>query len=77
MPIGITRLPQLLGSRSGASGDFQFDLLGREGANYDIQFSPDLNVWSTLLTTNTTGTASLSDPTPGPEGRRFYRALSQ
>jgi hypothetical protein len=75
--IGITRLPQLLGSRSGASGDFQFDLLGREGANYDIQFSPDLNVWSTLLTTNTTGTTSLSDSTQAPEGRRFYRALSQ
>jgi hypothetical protein len=75
--IDITRLPQLLGWRSGASGDFQFDLLGREGANYDIQVSPDLNVWSPWLTTNTTGTASLSDPIPAREGRRFYRALSQ
>jgi hypothetical protein len=76
VPIGITLLPQLLASRSGANGDFQFDLLGREGANYDIQVSPDLNVWSPWLTTNTIGTASLSDPTPAPEGRRFYRALS-
>ena len=77
VPIGITRLPQLLASRSGVSGDFQFDLLGREGANYEIQVSPDFSVWSPWLTTNTTGTVSLSDPTPAPEGRRFYRALSQ
>ena len=76
VPIGITRLPQLLASRSGATGDFQFDLLGREGANYEIQVSPDLNVWSPWLTTNATGTATISDPTPAPGGRHFYRALS-
>jgi hypothetical protein len=74
--IDITPLPQLSPPKGTAPGQFQLELLGREGANYDLQVSPDLNVWSPWLTTNTTGTASFSDPTPAPDGRRFYRALT-
>jgi hypothetical protein len=74
--MSITALPQLTAPTRRASGEFQFDLLGREGASYDIQVSPDLHTWQSRLMTNTSGATQLSDPVPAPEGRRFYRALS-
>jgi hypothetical protein len=74
--ISITPLPQLKAPARNAIGEFRFELLGREGATYAIETSPDFRAWSPWLTTNTTGSVKLSDPTPTPEGRRFYRALS-
>ena len=75
--ISITPLPQLKAPARNAIGEFRFELLGREGATYAIETSPDFRAWSPWLTTNATGSVKLSDPTPTPEGRRFYRALSR
>jgi hypothetical protein len=74
--IAITALPQLTAPTRTALGEFQFGLLGREGASYEIQVSPDLNAWQSWLTTNTANSAQLSDPASAPEGHRFYRALT-
>jgi hypothetical protein len=74
--IDITPLPRLSTPEGTASGQFQLELLGREGANYDIQVSPDLSTWNLWLTTNTTSSVQVSDSVPASEGRRFYRALS-
>jgi hypothetical protein len=74
--IDITSLPRLSIQKGTAPGQFQLELLGREGANYEIQVSPDLSRWNPWLTTNTTGSVLISDAVPAPEGHRFYRALS-
>ena len=74
--IGITAVPELTASPRIVPAPFQFELLGREGANYEIQVSPDLNTWQPWLTTNLTSRLQLSDPVLAPEGRRFYRALT-
>lgn len=74
--IGITVLPQLSAPAKTATGELQFELLGRPGAIYEIRTSPDLRTWTPWLTTNTADRVTLSDPTTGPEGHRFYRALS-
>jgi hypothetical protein len=73
--VSITPLPQLKSSGRNALGEFQFDLVGREGATYEIETSTDFSAWSPWLTTNTTGSVKLSDP--ATEGRRFYHALSR
>jgi hypothetical protein len=75
--IDITPLPQLGTPTGTGPGQLQLELLGREGANYEIQASPDLSTWAPWLTTNTASKVQLSDRIPAPEGRRFYRALSQ
>jgi hypothetical protein len=74
--ISITPIPQLIAPTKDGLVEFEFGLLGREGANYEIQVSPDLNTWQSWITTNTAGTTRLSDPVSAPEGRRFYRVLS-
>ncbi len=71
----ITILPQLRALGRNPAGDFQLELLGREGATYEIEVSTDFSVWAPWLTTNTSASVLLSDPAPSPEGRRFYRAL--
>jgi len=76
LQLSVTALPQLTAAGRGASGEYQFDLLGRQGATYEIQTSSDLSTWTPWLTTNLTDRLRLSDPMPAPEGRRFYRALS-
>jgi hypothetical protein len=53
-------------------GEFQFELLGREGATCEFQVSPDFTTWTPWLTTNTGGSFPLSDPVSVAEGRRFY-----
>ena len=72
----ITILPQLMALGINPAGEFQFELLGREGATYEIELSPDFNNWTPWLTTNTSTSVLLSDPAPAPDGRRFYRVLS-
>ena len=74
--IDITPLPQLSTPKGTALGQFQFELLGREGANYEIQVSPDLSTWSPWLVTNASSSVQLKDAAFAVEGRRFYRALS-
>jgi len=74
--ISVTRLPQLKALGKNPTGEFGFELLGREGANYEIQVSPDFKAWTPWLTTNASGTVGLNDPASAPEGRRFYRVLS-
>jgi hypothetical protein len=69
----MTWLPQLAASKG--PGQLQLELLGREGATYELQISPDLNTWQPWVTTNTTASVQLSDPASAPEKRRFYRAL--
>jgi hypothetical protein len=76
LQISITPLPQLNVPARNALGEFQFELLGREGATYEIETSPDFRAWSPWLTTNTTDSVKLSEPAAAPESRRFYRALS-
>jgi hypothetical protein len=74
--IDVAPLPQITGSSRGPDG-VQFGLVGREGANYEIQRSSDLRTWRPWLTTNTSaGTVQIADPTPAADSRRFYRALS-
>jgi hypothetical protein len=76
LQIDISPLPQLTTPKKNALGQFEFELSGREGANYELQTSPDLSNWNPWMTTNTASNLQLSDPVPAPEGRRFYRALS-
>jgi hypothetical protein len=72
--LSVTSLPQLTVSMK-SSGEFQLDLLGRQGATYEIQVSEDLASWAPWLTTNTAGNLRL-DPTMTTANRRFYRVLS-
>ena len=74
--ISITELPQLIPLGTAPSGNFQLSLLGREGATYEVDASADLATWTNLLTTNFTGTISLSDPKSNLQPHRFYRARS-
>jgi hypothetical protein len=78
--ISIAPLPQLSAPRKSLLGNWfpviQFELLGREGATYEIETSTDCRSWTPWLTTNTASSVRLSDPAENPEGRRFYRALS-
>ena len=76
LPISITPLPQLKALGQNESGEFHLQLLGRAGANYEIQASPDFQSWAAWASTNTDDRVVLTDPSPAPEGRRFYRALS-
>ena len=73
--LSVSALPQLSASKDIGTRGIQLDLLGRQGATYEIQVSEDLASWTPWLTTNTTGTLRLSDPT-GAVGNRFYRVLS-
>jgi len=64
-------IPQLL-----AGGNVQFMLAGAPGRNYRVQFSPDLSLWTNLITvTNINGTVILQDPAAG-QMLRFYRAVT-
>ena len=74
--ISVTRLPVLTALGVSGNGEFQFELLGRAGATYEIQVSPDSGTWTPWIRTNTSDRVKLSDPASAPEGRRFYRALS-
>ncbi|MBI3854023.1 MAG: PD40 domain-containing protein [Verrucomicrobia bacterium] len=74
--ISVTRLPALTALGVSANGEFQFELLGRAGATYDIEVSPDFSTWTPWVRTNTSDRVELSDPASAPEGHRFYRALS-
>jgi hypothetical protein len=76
LQIDVNQIPQLSAPKTIASGQFQFELTGREGANYEIQFSSDLKTWNSLLITNASSSVQLLDPAPAPGGRHFYRALS-
>jgi hypothetical protein len=76
LQIGTTPVPQLTAPRRGGLNDFRFQLLGREGATYDIETSTDLKVWTPWMTTNTTEGVLIHDWDQPAEGRRFYRALS-
>jgi hypothetical protein len=76
LQMSLTALPQLTAPTRTALGELQFGLLGREGANYEIQFSPDLANWNPWLSTNTSGSVVISDAAAAPEGHRSYRALS-
>jgi hypothetical protein len=40
LQLSVTALPQLTSVGRGASGEFTFDLLGREGATYELQTRP-------------------------------------
>jgi hypothetical protein len=73
----ITILPQLKALGKNPADEFQLELLGREGADYEIEVSPDFNTWTPWLTTNTSDSVVLSDPAPAMDGHRFYRALSR
>jgi hypothetical protein len=60
------------------NGQFQFSLVGRQGAVVEILKSPDvtspLSLWPSLTTvTNTTGSLIFSDPVPG-DAQGFYGA---
>ncbi len=65
LPESLVQLPD---------GRHQFSLLGDPGAVVEIWGSRDLGVWTLLgAVTNTTGTATFTDPATGMP-RRFYRA---
>lgn len=74
--ISVTALPQLREFAAAAAGGVQFDLLGREGADYTVETSSDPLNWTPWITTNTTDRVRLTDTLPPSEGRRFYRAVA-
>ena len=74
--ISIAPLPQIKVSAPKALGEFEFALLGHEGADYEIQASSDFIAWTPWLTTNTIDSVRISDPGAARESRRFYRAVS-
>ena len=73
--LSVTSLPQLSASKDSSTGAIQLDLLGREGATYEIQLSEDLASWNPWLMTNAPGSIRLSYPI-APAGHQFYRVLS-
>jgi hypothetical protein len=73
----IKILPQLKALGINPAGEFKLELLGRAGADYEIEVSTNFSAWAPWLTTNTSDSVVLSDPAPAMEGRRFYRALSR
>jgi hypothetical protein len=75
--IGITPLGKLTVPGRNALGKFQFELLGRKGATYEIQTSTNLSSWTPWLTTNTTDRVLLVDPASDGGSHRFYRAVSR
>ncbi|MGE3310729.1 MAG: immunoglobulin domain-containing protein [Limisphaerales bacterium] len=74
--ISLARIPELRAPRLNASGAFEFELIGRQGAHYGIQVSTDATTWAPWITTNTAATLLLSDPSASSEARRLYRVLS-
>ena len=67
--------PQLKSPALSANGQFQFTLIGEAGRSYEIQFSSDLQSWTTLTNlVSATGTDSITDSVSG--SRRFYRAVT-
>jgi hypothetical protein len=74
--ISMTPLPQLRGLTATGDGQIQFDLLGREGANYTVDTSADLRTWTPWITTNTTDRVRLTDSVLPNQARRFYRAVT-
>ncbi|MBE7501153.1 MAG: PD40 domain-containing protein [Verrucomicrobiales bacterium] len=60
----ITILPQLRALGMSPAGEFQLELLGREGVEYEIEVSPDFKAWTPWLTTNTSTRVMFSDPAP-------------
>jgi hypothetical protein len=53
-----------------------FELMGREAATYEIETSTNLSDWTRWITTNTSVSVSLLDPSGGTGSHRFYRALN-
>lgn len=74
--ISIAPLPQLKVLAPKGLGKFEFELVGREGTDYEIQTSFDSIAWTPWLTTNTIDRVQISDPGAAGESRRFYRAVS-
>ena len=60
------------------NGQFRVQLKGVVGNVYEVQVSPDLSNWTTVITvTNTTGTISLADPISSGWPRKFYRTITR
>jgi hypothetical protein len=74
--INLTKLPQFKPLPTTPQGEFQFQLLGREGANYELSFSTDLRTWTPWLTTNTSNHVNLVDPGSRGVNQRVYRGVS-
>jgi hypothetical protein len=75
LKLSIKSLPQLTAVGNNSAGEFQLDLLGREGASYQLDTSPDCITWTPWLLTNTTSTVRLSAPRSS-QAATFYRVLS-
>jgi uncharacterized repeat protein (TIGR03803 family) len=76
--LTITEPPRLLPTST--AGVPQFSLKGGRGFQYDIESSPDLLVWSSIVTvtiTNLNGISQIIDTNPPAPGQRFYRAVSR
>jgi hypothetical protein len=73
----MTALPQLKAIGMKGSGGFELELLGRQGATYELQISTNLSTWTPWITTNISDSLRLLDATPSNVNCRFYRALTQ
>jgi len=59
-----------------APGQVKVSLTGVPGAVWELQGSPDLQLWEKISNiTNTTGTVEYTDVVPAVSNRRFYRAI--
>jgi hypothetical protein len=75
LKLSIKALPELSAVGKNSAGEFQFDLLGREGATYQLDTSQDCVNWTPWLMTNTTSKVRLSAPGSN-HAATLYRALS-
>ena len=67
--------PRLQSPRLAPNGDFQFNLLGDAGRNYDLEGTTNLSTWTRLTTiSNVTGSVAVTTTNAPLERARFYRA---
>lgn len=75
--VGIqltTNGPSVFASPRMNGSNFAVDLQGTPGREYQVQWTSNLSTWNNLvIMSNTTGTATFTDPL-APSGTRFYRA---
>lgn len=68
----ITSLKRLSGE------EFELELIGRQGTEFDLEVSTNLTDWLRFRTaTNNTGIIRFADPLASKLPQRFYRAVSQ
>ncbi len=73
-PVTVSGDQSRLRARALTGGTFTLEVTATPGQNYILETSPDLLVWTPLITTNApSANFDLIDPNAGGLNRRFYR----